>query len=101
MRKLIAATISLLFLFSNSLLAQTTTVTGKVTNVNSEPVVNASVIVKGANRGTVADENGNFTIAASPTDTLQISSTGYVLIEIPINGNTNLIVTLESATGEL
>lgn len=40
--------------------AQDSTVTGKVVDENGEPVIGASIIVKGTTVGTVTDYDGNF-----------------------------------------
>ena len=46
--------------------AQTSKVTGKVVGEDGEPVIGASIIVKGTTVGTVTDFDGNFTLASFP-----------------------------------
>ena len=54
------------------------TVTGNVKDNAGEPIVGASVLIKGTSTGTVTDINGNFTIQkANPSDVLVISSIGF------------------------
>ena len=48
------------------------------------PAVGATIVVKGTNRGTIADGQGKFSIEASSRDTLQISLIGYLPQEIPV-----------------
>jgi len=67
--------LTLLF-FSTGLLAQTT-VRGKISDANSNPLSGASVTIKGASRGTSTNASGEFSIAAKPGDVLEISMVGY------------------------
>ena len=52
-------------------------VTGKVSDTTGEPIIGASVIVKGTTNGTVTNVNGDFTLNAQPGATLEISFVGY------------------------
>lgn len=66
-----------------------TNITGKITNAQTgEPVVNASVVIKGTSIGTASDENGNFHIQANSGVVLIISSIGYADKEVPVTGST-------------
>lgn len=58
-------------------------ITGKVTNNQTgEPIANASVLVKGTNRGTATDDNGNYRIEAAKDATLIFSYVGFQQKEI-------------------
>lgn len=57
--------------------AQQKTITGKVTDVNNNPLRGVSVVVKGSTRGTTTDDAGAFSISASPGETLVFSNVGY------------------------
>ncbi len=57
--------------------AQTSTVTGKVTDDKGAPLSGASVIEKGTKAGTSAGVDGAFTIKVKPGATLIISALGY------------------------
>jgi len=46
-----------------NMLAQNITVTGQVVDVTSEPIIGASVVVKGTTNGTITDFDGNFTLS--------------------------------------
>lgn len=60
-------------------------ISGYVQDVKSrEPIPFSNVLIKGTTRGTMADVNGHFTLTASESDTLFISSVGYRPKEIPI-----------------
>ena len=72
---------------------QSRSIKGKVVSAeDNEPVIGASVIIKGTSRGTVTDLSGNFTINANPTSTLVISYVGYKTQAIPLNGKSELNV---------
>ncbi len=67
-------------------------VEGKVTNENGEPVEGASISIKGTNRGTTTDANGNFTLQVPDGGgVLVISYVGYQTIEIPVSKATTAI----------
>lgn len=53
-----------------------------------------SVLVKGTTIGTVTDVDGNFTIQADPTSILVFSYIGYETLELSVNSQNNLTVTL-------
>ncbi|HEA29664.1 MAG TPA: SusC/RagA family protein, partial [Leeuwenhoekiella sp.] len=78
-------------------MAQTKTVTGTVTGANdNQPLPGASVIVQGTNRGTQTDFDGNFTISASPNESLVISYVGFVTITKNVGQSTEISVALKS-----
>ncbi len=57
--------------------AQKAELKGNVSDVNGEPVIGATIVVKGEKGGAVSDLDGNFTIQAAPGSTLLISYIGY------------------------
>lgn len=50
---------------------------GTVTDANGEPVIGATVMVKGTSTGAVTDFNGNYTLKANKGDLLEISYVGF------------------------
>lgn len=52
--------LGLLLLNSQIVSAQNITATGKVVDVNGEPMIGVSVALKGAGKGTITDLDGNF-----------------------------------------
>lgn len=75
---------------STDIAQQQRSVTGTVTDVTGEPIIGASVIVKGSQTGTITNLDGNFTLNASKGATLVISFIGYtpqevVATEAPLN----------------
>lgn len=81
--------------FSATGLAQHT-ITGKITDAsNGEPLVAASVIVKGTNVGTVSDVDGNYTINIPANGKiLVVTYIGFKAVEVEIGSQSNIDVTL-------
>lgn len=57
-------------------------VSGVVVDESGEPIVGASIIIKGTKNGTFTDVDGKFTLSAQPGAVLEVSSIGYVSQEI-------------------
>lgn len=84
-----------LLLLPLSLSAQKLTVTGVVTAADEpDPVIGASVLVKGTTNGTITDFDGNFQIDAQQGDILQISYMGYVTQEVKASSS-SMKITLQ------
>jgi len=82
--------------------AQTHTIKGKVTDSKSNPVPNASVVVKGSAAGTTTDVSGNFSINVPATaKTLVISSLNFTSQEVSIGNKTSVTVSLVSSVQDL
>jgi TonB-linked SusC/RagA family outer membrane protein len=60
-------------------------ISGKVLDEKGEPVIGATVRVKGTNEAAVTDLDGNFTITADESSKIEISYMGYMSKEIPAN----------------
>ncbi len=70
--------LTLLFVLSlGNVGAQTAEIRGKITDQAGNPVVGASVIVKGTTTGTTSLSDGSFALDAAPGTTLQIMMLGY------------------------
>src|SRR3954469_6189741 len=65
-------------------LAQTSKVTGTVTDEKGQPLSAVSVQVKKSNKAVMTDDNGKFTIDANANATLIFTSTGYAMQEVVI-----------------
>ena len=65
--------------------AQVSSVTGTVTSADDgEPVIGASVLVKGTTTGTTTDLEGRFSLTVEgPNVTLVVSYVGYEQMELP------------------
>ena len=57
-------------------------VTGKVTDNKGEPLIGATVLVKGQSKGTATDIDGNFSLNTNPGSVLVVSYVGYETKEI-------------------
>lgn len=80
--------------------AQMRTVKGTVYDPDNEPVIGATVKVKGTTRVVATDIDGNFTIEASPKETIAITYIGYKPVEVSA-AKTDISVVLESETQNL
>ncbi len=74
--------------------AQAQNVKGKVVDASNEPIVGATVVVKGTTNGTATDVDGNFTVNAASDATLVVSFIGYLTEEVAVNGRSSINVTL-------
>lgn len=67
--------------------AQDVKVTGTVvSSTDGEPLIGATVMVKGSSAGTATDIDGKFTIQAKKGSTLLVSYVGYKSQEVKVNG---------------
>lgn len=88
--------------FQGALLAQTRTVTGKVTGADDGVgIPRVNVTVKGTTRGVPSDLDGNFTIEVAANETLVFSFVGYISKEVLVGNQTTINVTLEPDYAEL
>src|SRR5687768_14289579 len=62
-------------------------VAGTLRSPSGEPLVGATVTVKGTNRSVVTDATGRFRIDAAPGSTLVVSSVGFQQREITVSGD--------------
>ena len=77
MKKAKVALVGMLMLAGSGAYAQTNGIGGTVTDNAGEPIIGASVKVKGStNMGTVTDIDGNFKLDVKPGETLIISYIG-------------------------
>jgi hypothetical protein len=105
-QKFLRTTLSLVFL---SLLfplvsfsQQNIRVSGKIKDADNKPVAGASVSVKGkTNVGTVAGDDGSYTIEVLPNATLVFTSSGYDPREIAVDNKQEVDVVLNSRASEL
>ena len=66
---------------------QNLSVKGSVSDTKGEPIIGASVVVKGnTTQGTITDLDGQFTLNVPSNSTLVISYIGYVTQEVPAKG---------------
>lgn len=106
--KLTSRLVRMLFLVwmllgSTFVFSQQRKISGKVTNANSgQPVPGATITIKGSNLATVSDGEGVFSITVSNDNAvLLISSVGFDVIEIAVNGKTSIEAVLKEKLSSL
>lgn len=72
-------------------------VSGVITDHFGEPIIGASVLIKGSTSGTISDLDGQFVLSAVSGAILQISYIGYKDQEVKVTSN-RLMITLEEDT---
>lgn len=81
----------------SALMAQESTVTGKVTSADDNSLLpGVSVQVQGTQRGTQTDGAGNYSISISPTSVLVFSFVGLVSQELTVGNRSQIDVQLTS-----
>ncbi|MGL4806984.1 MAG: carboxypeptidase-like regulatory domain-containing protein, partial [Bacteroidales bacterium] len=70
-------------------------VSGVVTDEKGEPIIGATIVVKGQATGTVTDFDGNFTLEVPKNATLTISYMGYTPQDISVKDQKNLKIILK------
>ena len=95
MKRKLMLLLACLFVGIGLVTAQTQKVTGVVTSEeDGQPVVGASVLVKGTTLGTITDVDGNFNLSNVPSSakTLQISYIGMQTQEVVIKPNLRVVL---------
>ena len=76
--------------------AQNITVTGRILSAEDhQPMISAIVALVGTSQGTTTDYDGVYAIEAPADGRLLFSFIGYHSVEVPINGQTEISVTLK------
>ena len=70
-------------------------VKGTVSDESGEPVIGATVKVKGSNEGAITDFDGNYSVKAASNATITFSYVGYVTQEVNVGGRSTINVTLK------
>lgn len=71
-------------------------VTGTVTDDTAQPVIGASVMIKGSTTGVPTDLDGKYTITVPSDAILEFSSVGLSTTEVSVNGRTTLNVVMKA-----
>ena len=74
--------------------AQAQVISGTVTDESGEALIGVAVTVQGTSTGTITDFDGTFSIEATSDAVLEISYLGYETKTIPVNGQSNLNVSM-------
>lgn len=81
--------------------AQTKIVTGNVTDQEGLPLPGVNILVKGEGTGTQSDFDGNYSIRATPEQTLVFRYIGFATEEVIVGNKDRINVSLELKSGEL
>lgn len=100
-KKLFLALVCLLCTFSITTFAQQRQVSGKVSSTDDQPLAGVSVVNKTTNKASQTNASGNFSITASPTDSLLFSYIGYADKTVLAGDAGNLTIKLSVSNGAL
>ncbi|MFT3682095.1 MAG: SusC/RagA family TonB-linked outer membrane protein [Ferruginibacter sp.] len=79
--------------------ASAQTIKGVVTDSSGKAIAGASVTVHGTSKGTSTNQQGEFTVTATPGTKLNISSVGYSLTTVTVGDNSSqLTIRLQSSS---
>jgi TonB-linked SusC/RagA family outer membrane protein len=81
--------------------AQTKTVTGKVVNANNEPVIGATVKVKGGEAATSSNADGTFSLPVPANATLEISAIGFSPKQVKASFTGSMAIRMEASSTEM
>jgi TonB-linked SusC/RagA family outer membrane protein len=95
MKRKLTMFLALFFIGIGFAVAQTQ-VRGTVVDEMGEPVIGASILVKGTSQGTISDVDGNFTLSAPVDGTLVISYVGYQTQEVPVSASVRVTLVADS-----
>ena len=83
-------------LFVGSLSAEQFKITGNVVDAeHNEPLIGTTVEIKGTDRRTAADIDGNFSIDVEKGAILKFSCMGYISKEVEVLNDSSLVIELE------
>lgn len=74
---------------------------GKVVDSSGEPIIGANLLEKGTTNGTITDFDGNFSLTVSPKAILSVTYIGYKSLEVSVNGQSVLNITMKEDTETL
>ncbi|MDE5674661.1 MAG: TonB-dependent receptor [Muribaculaceae bacterium] len=74
---------------------------GTVTDTNGEPLIGATVMVKGTQTGTATDIDGRFQLKAKKGDTILISYVGYETSELKVGDSPEINIVLQENDNNL
>lgn len=96
-----ATVIAALILANVAALAKEMKVSGIVTDAEHEPLVGATVMLKGTGTGVMTDLDGRFELNAGSDGVLIVSYVGYRTREVPVDGQSSLSIILDAGSNAL
>ena len=92
--------LSVLFIAIGQVWGQSQTISGTVLNeADDEPIIGASIQVKGTSKGTITDVDGKFSIEAEPEAVLVVSFIGMATQEVAAKDG--VVISLSEDTKQL
>ena len=76
-------------------------VKGRVIDKVGEPIVGATVTVRGTNNGTVSDVNGNFTLPMNDGKEITVNYIGYEPVILPADTSKEMLIAMNEDSREL
>jgi TonB-linked SusC/RagA family outer membrane protein len=70
------------------------TVSGSVSDETGSPLIGVNILIRGTAEGTITDVDGSYSLTAASDAVLIFSYTGYKSQEIPVNGRSQINVSL-------
>lgn len=74
---------------------QNNNISGVIVDANGDPIIGASVVVKGTSKGVVTDLDGRFTLKDMKEATLTISYVGFLTQEVKVQAGKSIHITLK------
>jgi len=96
MKKILSSILAVLLLSVPSFAQKNIQISGVITDDNNQPAIGAFVSVVGTTNGTIADEQGRYSISAPSNGTLEISLIGMATQTVKINNMSVINVSLRS-----
>ncbi len=100
MRKLLLLLTLLLFCLGSSAWAQSL-INGRITDNSGEPLTGATVTVQNTTRGAYTNDEGTFSIEASPGEVLTATYYGYTTVTVTVGEATSYDIVLEADAATL
>jgi TonB-linked SusC/RagA family outer membrane protein len=104
MKKLYSRLFAVVFMsmVSMTMMYSQQTISGKIVDTNNEPIIGATVLVKGTTVGTITDVFGEYSVnVPEGEETLQVSFLGYSTAELNIADGTYASVVLSEDINQL
>ncbi|MEO1254551.1 MAG: carboxypeptidase-like regulatory domain-containing protein, partial [Bacteroidota bacterium] len=89
------------FGFCSELYAQDITLSGVVKDADGEVLPGVTILQEGTSNGTITDAEGSFRLNVPSNAVLQVSYIGFQPQTIPVNGRTQIEISLEDDLAEL
>lgn len=76
-------------------------ISGVIVDQNGEPLIGATVMVKGTATGVVTDLDGRFTVSAGKGDKIQVTYVGFNPETVPVGSSDNMKISLKETDNTL